>query len=371
MAKKLIFMVYILLILFLLCSLTLNAQQVKGGSTVTIAKDEVIEGDLFITGSVIKINGVVTGDLFFGCGTMTVNGEIKGDIIGMSQSFTLNGTANDDIRVWSQVIVINGSVEKSLSAFGEDVVISEQGKIKRDVFLGCKEARLEGDVFGKLKGGAENLQIFGTIGKQVKFDAKNIILHPESKIKDDFKYRAKKLEAKPGSEIEGETVKLPYKKAKSKWQRWSFYFFKVLFLIGTIIVGLLIMKFLPGLTKKTTQQIQSIWQSLGIGFLVLICLPVAAIIVSITIIGVPLAVILFVFYFLFLFLGKIFVSLVFGQKVLKLKENHSYSALILGLLIFTILFSVPYIGWLIKLLVVIVGLGALSTVSFQHFKKKT
>jgi cytoskeletal protein CcmA (bactofilin family) len=341
----------------------------KGGNSVYIPKDEVIEGDLFVGAGVIIIDGTVTGDLFFGGNTININGEVKGDIIGGGGSFTLNGVAGDDVRVWCGSITINGKIEKSLTAFGGNVVLTKNSVVKRDVLIGCDEANISGEIFGELRASSGNIQLTGSIGKKADLKAGAIIISPSAKITGNLKYRAKKVDIKEGAVIEGKIEKLPYKKKKSKWFSWKFYTFKLIFMIGAIIVGLILIKFFPKLTLTTIEQVRSYWKSFGIGFIVLICLPVASVIVAITIIGIPVALILLFFYFLFLYIGKILVSLAVGAKILKSRENASLWALALGMFIFTVLYNIPYIGWIIKLITIILGLGALSVSAFKLTKE--
>lgn len=369
MSKKVILLIILTVILFLFCSAHSWGTQFRSARHISISEDEVIEGDLFVGGGIITIDGVITGDLFFGCNTININGEVKGDIIGMAASFTLNGTAGDDVRVWCRSVNINGLIAKSLTAFGQDVVLSKQSIVKRDAIVGCTEAMLEGGILGEIWSGSKILQLSGVVGKQAEFGAKQIIIRPSAEIHGNLKYRAKKIEIMDGASIEGKIEKLPPKKKKSKWLSWKFYVLKMIYMIGAILVGIVMIKLSPDLTIKVTKQVRQYWRSLGVGFVVLICLPIALILVAATVIGIPLAVILLIFYLLFLYTGKIFVSLVIGQEILKSRESASIWALILGIVIFTVLFNIPYVGWLIKLLVMILGLGALSLISIQAIKR--
>jgi len=369
MSKKNILLIISILILFLSFSANSWATQFKSSNSVSVAKDEVVEGDLFAAGAIINIEGVINGDLFFGGNTININGEVKGDIIGMGGSFTLNGVAGDDVRVWCGSVNINGHIEKSLTAFGGNVVFSKNSLVKRDVYIGCGMAQFEGDIGGELRGGAGTIELSGIIGKQVKLKVEQLTIQPSAKIHGNLKYGAQKIDIKEGAVIEGKIEELPYKEKRSKWLSWKFYFFKLLFMIGSIIVGIFLIKFFPDLTDKVSSQVRCYWKSLGIGFIVLICLPIVAIVVAITVIGIPLTVILFLFYFLFLYIGKIFVSLVVGKEILKSRGSVPLWPLILGIGIFTVLFNIPYVGLLIKLITVIIGLGALSVSSFETLKR--
>ncbi len=370
MTKKIIILVISILILFLMLTANSFAITAKGANSVYVSKDEIIEGDLFAGAGTITIDGIVTGDLFFGGNTIIINGEVRGDIIGGGNSFILNGIAGDDIRVWCASVTINGKINKSLTAMGSNIALTSNAIVGRDALIGGGTITINGKILGESKVNAETIEISGEITKTA-LTGKEIILHPSTRIYGNLEYRAKKFEKKEGVFIEGKVKKLPFKKKKSKWLSWKFYAFKLLFMIGAIIIGIALIKLFPKLTRTTSEQIRHYWKSLGIGFLVLICFPIAAGIAAITVIGIPLAVILLFFYFLFLYIGKIFVSLVIGEEILKSRGSASLWALIVGMVIFTVFFNIPYAGGIIKLITVILGLGALSVGVYKVIREVT
>ena len=368
MIKKIIILTISILILIFMLTANSLAITAKGGNSIYVSKDEVIEGDLFVGAGTITIDGVVTGDLFFGGSTIIINGEVKGDIIGGGNSFILNGIAGDDVRIWCASVTINGKINKSLTAMGSNITLTSNAIVERDALIAGGTITINGKILGETKINAQTIEIAGKISKPT-IRAEQIILYESAVIHKNLKYSATKFEKKEGAVIEGKVEKLPYKKRKSKWVSWKFYTFKFLFMIGAIIVGILLIKLFPKLSTVTTEQIRQYWKSLGIGFVVLICLPVASVLIAITVIGIPVSLILFLFYFLFLYTGKIFVSLVIGEEILRKRGELSLWALVLGMAIFTVLYNVPYIGWIIKLITIILGLGALSIAIFKSIRQ--
>ena len=54
------------------------AADLRSGDTITVASGEVIDGDLYIAGSDIIIDGTVNGDIFGVGQSLTVNGIVNG-----------------------------------------------------------------------------------------------------------------------------------------------------------------------------------------------------------------------------------------------------------------------------------------------------
>ncbi len=103
-------------------------------------------------------------------------------------------------------------------------------------------------------------------------------------------------------------------------------------------------------------------KNLGLGFVFVICVPVAAIILLFTVIGIPVSIIVLFVYLVLFYIAKIFFGFALGERVLMLFKTNGTPApvwsLIIGLLILYILFLVPYIHWIVYLLVLFVGFGS-------------
>ena len=106
---------------------------------------------------------------------------------------------------------------------------------------------------------------------------------------------------------------------------------------------------------------------MGLGFVVLVCVPVLIVVLLITIIGIPLALILLPLYVALLFLGWITVALFLGRKGLGLARPAATSAsrwpnllaFLLAVIALWLLGQVPFIGGWVKFVALLLGMGAL------------
>jgi hypothetical protein len=102
--------------------------------------------------------------------------------------------------------------------------------------------------------------------------------------------------------------------------------------------------------------------SIGIGFVGVCIAPAAVVILLITVVGIPISIMLLFGLTIFFYTAKIYVSIAVGRMAMKLlgkgKEIKIGWALLLGLVILTILFSVPFVGWVAYFGVVFWGIGA-------------
>ena len=92
-----------------------------------------------------------------------------------------------------------------------------------------------------------------------------------------------------------------------------------LWFIGVFAVAALFAALFPGFSTQAATLIgRDPWTSLGIGLAVLVCVPFMALVLLITIIGIPLALLLVPIYLLLLFLGWVTAALFLAQKGLEL-----------------------------------------------------
>ncbi len=69
-----------------------------GGEQVTVAKNEVISDDLYVSGVTVTIDDIVRGDVIGVGRQIAINGTVDGDLVAANQTIVINGTVNDDVR---------------------------------------------------------------------------------------------------------------------------------------------------------------------------------------------------------------------------------------------------------------------------------
>jgi len=98
--------------------------------------------------------------------------------------------------------------------------------------------------------------------------------------------------------------------------------------------------------------------------------PIAAILIAITLIGIPLAIILIILYVLAIFFSKFFAALYIGKLFFKKTRKNLLKSMIVGVIIYIVLANIPFIGGLVKLLAALLGLGTITLMIYTKKKKK-
>jgi len=155
-----------------------------------------------------------------------------------------------------------------------------------------------------------------------------------------------------------------------EWEGWSWVFavFSLIIFMSILIIALLVATLLPGPIRTISQAVPaetlkvSLWGILG-----LILIVPLAILLTISVIGIvliPLEMILVVCAGL---MGLIAICQLIGQyayRLFKKSDQHIIRETFWGLVILWLIGWIPYIGWMVKVFALTLGLGAVIYTRF-------
>ena len=344
------------------------AQQLEtGGKTVVLPKDETVNKDYFAAGETVTLAGTINGDAYLAGGTVNIEGRVNGDLIAVGGIVNVRGKVENDVRIGAGQIIISGEIGGNATTGAGSVSITDSAKVNGSLVSGSGNLSIFAPIGKGLTIGAGNSTIGSEVTGDITAGVGQLTFTPNAKVSGNVTYWSDvDAQIQPGAQILGKIVhNFPPKPDKEKAAKAMGTFalaVKVISFISALIIGFLLIKFLPIFTQRTANTIsKNALKSLGMGILALILTPIIAVILLVTIVGIPLAFILLVAFAIELYLAKIFVSLVIGQKILKFlgqKAGNGWS-LVLGLIVFMIVTMVPIIGWIVALIVLLLGLGAI------------
>src|SRR5690625_5014423 len=103
-------------------------------------------------------------------------------------------------------------------------------------------------------------------------------------------------------------------------------------------------------------------KTFGFGLLALFLTPILIGFLMITVIGIPLSVILLAFYIIAIYISKIIVSIFIAlwfQKKYDWSNAKGFWLFLLSLILLSILIAIPFVGWIIRFIIVGFGLGSI------------
>ena len=341
------------------------AAEMRSGESVAVASGEVVDDDLYIAGSNIVIDGTVNGDVFAMGMSITINGTVNGSVSLAAQSITVNGDITGSARIAGSDINIRSNIGGDLLAAGMNVTVGSGASIGRDLFVGATNVSINGPVAGDLNGGAETVTLASQVGGDAKIEAGRLKLASTANIQGDLTYTSSnEAEIQSGAQILGTTNRnLPA--ADKQSGPFSDIGGKILAFLMTLLVGIVLILIFQRRVLAVTSAIRhKPWLSLGWGALIFCAVPIAALILLVTVIGIPLSLITLVIYVIAIYLTQIVVGLFIGRWILgRFSKVDSKGMLIgslaLGLFILTILKLIPIVGVIVWFATVFFGLGAM------------
>ncbi len=346
-----------------------RAEDTAGGSRV-LAGDDVslggrIEGSAIMAGGRSEVAAHVMGDAVLAGGTVEVRGQVDDNVY----------TAGGDVR-------IDATVRGDVLAAGGTVLISRSADVAGDMTLAGGSLIVDGRVGGRLSAYAGSVSIDGRIDGDVEVAAERVRLGPEARIGGRLIYRSpERPEIAAGAVIAGGVERAHRRvtgiNAESGFGRVIAGVFRALWLAGVLLIGAALILLLPGFSREAAATVRTDpVASLALGFAVLVAVPLAAIVLFITIIGIPLGLVVLLGYGLLLMLGYVTAAVFIGDAALaRLRRADAGQAgwrvlfLTGALLLIAMLRWVPWIGDAAVFVLFLVGLGAFTLRSFRGYRQ--
>ncbi len=407
--KTKIFLVALALALLIPASAALAFELKQSDGAVNVSSDQTIDDNLIATGASVVIDGTVNGNVYTAAQTVTVNGTINGDLFAGAQSVNIAGKVNghlfagasdvtvtgeikDDLYVGAGTMNINNTKSRNAVLAGGMVQTNDQAGFSKDLFVFAGSATINGEVGQDLKVGAGEISVNNKIGRNAKLESSDSVTLGSNAIVDgNLDYTAaQEVSKEDGAQVKGETVYTPVEKAQKDTKDKGkddkkpaipflpFAFFgiiiKIIGFIGLLVIAILTAAICKNYTKIFIEKLQTkTWPALGWGFLTLVATPIVILILLVIIIGIPIGLLLIPMYVILLYFAKVFASICTGFVIIKAlgkKEPHLIWSAVLGVIVISILLAIPFLGGLVKLVVLAFGIGGII-LALKEYSKST
>ncbi len=410
----------LVLLLGALVAVPAAAVEFRNGTVVVIAQDEVINDDLFVSGTTVMVDGTVNGDLWVAASQAEIRGTVNGSLFFAGQSLLLTGNVTGSLYGVGSTATLGrmASVGRNAYFLGGALTARPGSLVRRDLLAAGSQALLRGEVARNVNFGGSALEIDGTVGGNVEASVgapgsrgwvppstgpdtpsalpAGLRVGPNARIAGRLTYRSpvdqsSSIKSQPG----GGVVFVPQERRPvtpgeqaARWALGWFREFVILLALGALALWGLGAPL--GLLAERVRVVPLL--SLGWGILIVLAGYAAAIValILILIVGTLLALLTlgglalavfgvagsawafgFAIFLLAVAYGsKIVVSYLLGRLVLQDLAGQRHVAriwiLIVGVLIFSLLRSIPFLGFAIDLAAAFIGLGAIYLVARER-----
>ncbi len=353
----------VLMLMFAVGALAFSARTAQAygfqtGHTVTVPSNGSVSGTYYAAGQVVDISGTVNGDLICVGDTVTVSGPVHGDVICAGQNVSITGPVDGSVRVAGQNVTIDGTVGRNVTIAAQSFDLGGSAFVAGDLGLLTQSADIGGSIAKTLYGTAQTISIDNTVGP-VSIMTTNLSLGETAHVNGNLHYTSSNAIAIDHAKVSGGVIhSTSVKQYHASWPRFLLAFW-LWWLLGALVVGLALVLVAPGTVRRigATMRDRPL-PSIGWGVLVSILAPIAALVLMLTVIGIPLALFILVIWLLLLGLSTILAGITVGAWIIE-RYKWSRSVLIwgtvLGIPVTIIVFSVPLLGMLVSLSGVVVG----------------
>ena len=351
---------------------------------ITINKDENVK-NLYTAGATVTVNSDVAKSLHAAGGTVFINGKIGQSVYAAGGTVMLRGNVDGSAHLAGGNITIEGKVADDLIIGGGNIVISSSASIGGDLIIGGGNVTIEGPVGGNIIMGAGEATINSKVAGSVKGEFENLTLGSQAEIGKNLDYKSSKAAIlNEGAKVLGETIFGQVSKntwnAKKPGAGAIFGLLTLAFLIKLltkIAAGLVLVYLLKKVTGPVLKEgLTNFWSSLGIGFAGFFLTPILTVILAITVVGLGVAGIVGISFGLFLVLAKTLAYVVFGSWLIKLVKKEKnfqlrWQEVVIGTIVLSVIGLIPFLGWAVVLVFMLVSLGALLQLLNKTLLSKT
>ena len=408
------------------------AGEFKGGEEVIIGPDEVIGDDLYVGAGTIIVEGTIKGDLIATGGEIVINGVVEEDFWGAAGYITINGEVQGDVRMAGSVLILgpNAQIADDVFAAGYSLQAVAGSDIGGSLYWAGYQAMLAGEIEEDVNGAMSALDISGVIkgnvavevgepnpdfeqmlpllktwmpapmqppgfrvteeseigGRLTYISGSEGTIAPEAEIAGGVVYQT----PVPPPVEEEEAEELTPAQLARDWSLDQLRRF-----IALLLIGLILLLVVPGPMREAASALQTRpWSSLGWGILVVIFACIAVPVIAFAVIALDVILGLLGFGGLVVsitglglltntaiiagllvaagYITKVVFSFLVGRMILE-RIQGSWGAgrfwpLLIGVVLFSIVRAVPYLGWFFGLVVTLLGLGALWLMAWESLR---
>ncbi|QCW01735.1 polymer-forming cytoskeletal protein [Natrinema pallidum] len=309
------------------------------GGTIVVEEGETVDTLEGIAGSVV-VRGTVTNDV------SAVGGDVR---------IEPTGSVGGDLEAAGGSVTIAGPVEGDVNVGAGSLILTENGTVGQDLTAGVGSATIDGTIDGNAEIGAETIR-----------------LGESASIAGDLRYDGDlegNTDAVAGDIVEDSSLGVDVAPTIQPFASWLFtaYALAVNLLLGAALLALF-----PRFSDGVADRVASGPIRSGlVGLLVSVGIPVLLIALAITVIGLPLSLVGGFAFGLLLWIGTIYGRFAVAAWLLSLVGlGNRWLALIVGLVAGAALgrLPIPFVGGVVNLLVLLLGLGALVRALYGHWR---
>jgi hypothetical protein len=299
-----------------------------------------------------------------------VHAEVR---IGTHSSFVggnveIDESVDGDVHGAAGRITLNAPVAGSARLAGGHIALGTNAAIAEDASLAGGRIVVQGAVRGDLKAAGGRITIDGPVGGDATIMGGTLDLGPNARIGGKLRFRGGTLEKDDAAQVAGGITHRASRGRDRDHAPFTYSTGRWVWTAGLVLLAAILAAFLPGPSNRMMEELRAKpWMAPLLGFIVLTAVPVAAVLVMVTIIGIPIGLLALLAYAALLLVGYVSAAVVIGGLLLGRFKAEAVGlatwragAAVLAMLSLALLARIPYLGGLVQFAALLVGVGLVA-----------
>jgi cytoskeletal protein CcmA (bactofilin family) len=348
-----------------------DIDQPEGESShvIVLPSGSIYQGDYFAFGDSVEISGQVNGDVYILANQIVIDGKVNGDVIAAGGSLDISGVVAKNVRALAGQVLISGNIGNNVTAVAGNVQLLGSATVGNNAVITAGNVDLSAKIGSDVTVVASNLRISSYVSHNIQAYVGQLRITSKAHLAGSVDYRSSSLAwIDQGATIQGEITHHPslvHQLVKGTWIQGLLVGGKIVALlmnfVYSLVIGVILIKMFPKNLESALHILKTHpWKAFSWGLMLLILLPLASLILLMTILGVPFALTLIAANIIGFYTAKIYSvfwasNWIFGKFKFRI---HRIPILTVGLILYFFLTSIPFLGIMISFAAMLFGLGA-------------
>jgi cytoskeletal protein CcmA (bactofilin family) len=348
-----------------------------GGAALTAQTPATpIPENYYAAGEHVGLPAPVLGDAVIAGRIVTIGQEVSGDVLAAGWRVQVVAPTADDVRIAGAEVEVKAAIGGDLTAAAGDLMVSPGTRVSGRSWLTGGTVRADGIFDREVRIAADRVQIGGEIREPIRVVAQRLEILSTARVLGPLTYEgATQATVAAGAVLERPITykQIPAKDVRDA--RWPRGLTSVVFGIHVFFGGLLLLLLLPRFAAKPADALLAApGQSLLAGLALLVTIPFVAVLLMISVVGLPAGLVVTAAYVAALFIGVVTTAMFVGSleaRMLNLApastRRERLMLLLAGVLTLAVLRSIPVLGTIVVFASIVAGLGAVGSWMYRAY----
>lgn len=365
-----------------------------------INEGQVVEQNVLLNGTDVAIDGTINGDVLAFGRTITVNGQVNGSLLAIGQTITINGQVSGNLVVGAVIMKMGSEseVERDIYFAGTRFTLPDGSAVQRDLNILSLDAQFSGEIGRDIHAVIGPLQIYESLIAPLINRITTSGAAQQYSIAQTNKPNLASMGAGALIPIsywlpdgqEQIAQQAPPQIDVERLKSWGLVLLRNL--VALLVIGLFGTWLVPTPVNWASEKVRLApwrmafsgvtfflggWFVAVLAFFLILALAIFFYTVSLPNLGFLLGALglmglglgVSVFWLAIAYVSKLIVAILIGRLLLqwlapRISQNNNLWPLLLGVILYAMVASIPYLGWVVATVVTFIGLGALRVITF-------